>query len=161
MNSFVLFLLQLNFVFSSDIFKLSIEEKLPINTIVLDLVEKFRIRSMASYSLVELLPINAHLFTVDNRTGHLMTLSMLDREQLCFRQQCSCDSCSIVYHLIVHNHPRVLEKIIEIHIEDRNDHSPTFEQESITHQIHIKDNVPLGHRIVLPSASDPDEGMFV
>lgn len=167
MNSFSVFtglliVFQLRLLTASTVLKYSINEKQPINTFIADLSEQFQIRSFTSYSFVELLPINAHLFSVDKKTGHLKTSAILDREQLCHRRQCSCDSCILVYHLSVHTFPRVLEKIIEIRIDDQNDHSPAFEQQqhSMRHEIHIKDDVPLGHRIVLPSAHDPDEGLF-
>ena len=50
---------------------------------------------------------------------------------------------------------------MEIKIKDLNDHSPSFDKQSMIHIIYIKENVPLGYRIVLPSANDPDEGMLL
>jgi hypothetical protein len=143
-------------VFGDGLLKYSLEEKSPLHTIVGDLSQDVNLRSVASYSLLEFLPINRHLFTIDNRTGRLTTRSMIDREELCARQQCSCESCTLVFQLLIETAEMLVEKIVEVHIEDRNDHSPTFEHDSI---IHIKANVPLGYRIVLPSANDPDEGM--
>jgi hypothetical protein len=79
---------------------------------------------------------------------------------MCLQQQCSCNSCEIIFQLIIQIQQKIIYKIIEIKIQDRNDHSPIFDNQSMIHIIHIKENVPLGYRIVLPTASDPDEGMF-
>ena len=117
--------------------------------------------SSANYSLIEYLPINRNLFTIDNRTGYLTILTgNLDREDLCLNQHCSCQTCQLLFQLTVEIMEKIFHKIIEIQILDRNDHSPIFDNQSMTHIIHIKENVPLGYRIVLPIATDPDEGLF-
>jgi hypothetical protein len=149
-------------VSSHDVLKLSMEEKVAIDTPIADLTQELMLQSLASYTLVELLPINEHLFSIDKQTGRLVTRSIIDREQLCVRHQCSCDYCTLVFQLIaIETSGRRLEKVLEIHIKDLNDHSPTFDKESMIHIIHIKTNVPLGYRIVLPSASDHDEGIVL
>ncbi|CAF4793333.1 unnamed protein product, partial [Rotaria sp. Silwood2] len=135
-----------------------VEEKSPINTFIVDLSNDLEIKTLASYSLFELIPINKNLFSINNQTGYLTTLSILDREQMCLNQQCSCNSCEIFYQLIINIQQTTIYKIIEIKIQDRNDHSPIFDNESMIHIIHIKEHVPLGYRIVLPIANDPDEG---
>ncbi|CAF2754272.1 unnamed protein product [Rotaria sp. Silwood2] len=145
-------------VSSEEIFKYVIEEKSPINTFIVDLSNDLQIKTLASYSLFELIPINKNLFSINNQTGYLTTLSILDREQMCLNQQCSCNSCEIFYQLIINIQQTTIYKIIEIKIQDRNDHSPIFDNESMIHIIHIKEHVPLGYRIVLPIANDPDEG---
>ncbi|UJR15942.1 hypothetical protein I4U23_002862 [Adineta vaga] len=145
---------------TEEIFKFNIAEKSPINTIIADLSNKLQINhSSAYYSLIELNPTNGNFFSIHNRTGHLKTISNLDREDMCFKQQCSCKSCEMIFQLIVTINKTILSKIIEIKIEDRNDHSPSFDNQSMIHIIHIKENVPLGYRIVLPIANDPDEGL--
>jgi hypothetical protein len=148
-------------VSSNEIFKFIIEEKSPINTFIADLSDELKIKSFASYSLFELISLNKNLVSIDNQTGHLNTISIIDREQMCLKQQCSCNSCEISFLLIVKIQEKIIYKIIEIKIEDRNDHSPQFDNESMIHKIYIKENVPLGYRIVLPTANDPDEGMFI
>ncbi|CAF2370558.1 unnamed protein product [Rotaria sp. Silwood2] len=145
-------------VSSEEIFKYVVEEKSPINTFIVDLSNDLEIKTLASYSLFELIPINKNLFSINNQTGYLTTLSILDREQMCLNQQCSCNSCEIFYQLIINIQQTTIYKIIEIKIQDRNDHSPIFDNESMIHIIHIKEHVPLGYRIVLPIANDPDEG---
>ncbi|CAF1684259.1 unnamed protein product [Adineta ricciae] len=147
---------------SKEIFKYTVEEKSPINTIIADLSTQLSIKhALASYSLRELTLANEKFFSIDNQTGQLRTIGNLDREDMCLKQQCSCRSCELVFQLIVTIEQMILSKIIEIKIEDRNDHSPSFDNRSMIHIIHIKENVPLGYRIVLPTANDPDEGMFI
>ncbi|CAF2940456.1 unnamed protein product [Rotaria sp. Silwood2] len=145
-------------VFSHEILKYTIEEKLPINTLITDLSKELNIKSNGFFQIYELLPLNKNLLTIHNETGHLIIKSILDREQMCLKRQCSCNSCEIILQLSIKLKDKIIYKIIEIKIKDRNDHSPNFDKQSMIHVIHIKENVPLGYRIILPSASDPDEG---
>ncbi|CAF1074691.1 unnamed protein product [Adineta steineri] len=142
-----------------EIFKFTVKEKSPINTLIADLSYELKIQNLALYSLNELIPINKNLITINNQTGHLTTMSIIDRDQMCIQQQCSCKSCEIIFQLTIQIQQTIIYKIIEIKIEDRNDHSPIFDNQSMIHIIHIKENVPLGYRIVLPIANDPDEGL--
>ncbi|CAF2049258.1 unnamed protein product [Rotaria magnacalcarata] len=141
---------------SQEILKYTVEEKSAINTFVADLSNELQIKPPASYKLFELIPINRNLFSINNQTGYLTTLSILNRELMCSRQQCSCSSCEIIFQLTINIQQTIVYKIIEIKIQDRNDHSPQFDDQSYI--IHIRENVPLGYRIVLPIANDPDEG---
>ncbi|CAF4092775.1 unnamed protein product, partial [Adineta steineri] len=141
------------------ILKYTIEEKSPINTIIADFSKEFDIESNGFYKIYEVLPLNHNLFSINNQTGQLKTQSIIDRDQMCLKQQCSCQSCEIILQLEIKIREKILSKILEIKIKDLNDHSPSFDQQSLIHTIYIKENVPLGYRIVLPSANDPDEGL--
>lgn len=157
-----IFLLILFPISSHDILKYTIEEKSSINTFVADLSKDLNITSNNGfYQIYELLSLNKNLFSIDNQTGYLTTKSAIDREQMCLKQQCSCSSCEILLQLSINIQDKITFKILEIKIKDRNDHSPNFDKQSMIHIIHIKENVPLGYRIVLPSANDPDEGMLL
>ncbi|CAF1014689.1 unnamed protein product [Rotaria sordida] len=146
-------------IFSHEILKYTIEEKLPINTLISDLSKELNLKSNNFFQIYELLPLNKNLFTINNQTGHLIIKSILDREQMCLKRQCSCNLCEIILQLSIKIQDKIIYKIIEIKIKDRNDHSPNFDKQSMIHVIHIKENVPLGYRIILPSANDPDEGL--
>jgi hypothetical protein len=146
---------------SDEILKYIIEEKSPINTFIVDLSKELNIKSNGFFQINELLPINKNLFSIDNQTGYLISRSRLDREEMCAKQQCSCSSCEIILQLSIKINEQIIFKIIEMKIKDLNDHSPSFDKQSMLHIIHIKENVPLGYRIVLPSANDPDEGMLL
>lgn len=146
---------------SQSILKYTIEEKLPINTLIVDLSKELNIPTHGFYSLSELLPIHRNFFSIDSRRGHLRTNMILNREELCLKQQCSCNSCEIILQLTIEIQEKFIEKLIEIKLKDLNDHVPTFGHQSGRHLIHIKENVPLGYRIVLPSATDPDEGKLL
>lgn len=148
--------------FTEEILRFTVEEKSPINTFIADLADLLQIKTSATYSLRGFFPGNDHFFTIDNQTGHLMSTERnLDREELCFAQQCSCQSCQMIFHLIIQISQRMISQIVQIHIEDRNDHTPIFDYPSQQHIIYIKENVPLGYRIVLPIANDPDEGELI
>jgi hypothetical protein len=147
-------------ILTDEIFKFIVEEKSPINTFIADLSIELQIKTSASYSLFELLSINKNLFSIDNQTGYLTTITNnLNREQMCLKKQCSCNSCEIIYQLIIEIEHKFIYKIIEIKIQDQNDHSPIFDHQS--HIIYIKENVPLGYQIILPTANDPDEGIVI
>ncbi len=149
-------------IVTDDILKFTVEEKSLMNTFIADLSNELQMKTLASYSLFELLPINKNLFSIDNQTGQLMTNTRnLDRDEMCLKQQCSCNSCEIIFQLVIQMQQMMIYKIIEIKIQDRNDHSPIFDHQALIHTIHIKENVPLGYRIVLPTASDPDEGLLI
>ena len=143
-------------VLTDEILKFSIEEKSPIDTFIADLSNEFQINTFASYSLIELIPSNKDLISINNQTGYLTAKIVLDRDQMCLNQQCSCQSCDMFFQIIIQIRQDIIYKIIEINIKDRNDHSPIFDSQSM---IHIKENVPLGYRIILPIAYDPDEGI--
>ena len=146
---------------SHEILQYTIEEKSPRNTFIANLSHDLNIKSNGFFQISELLPLNQNLFSIDHRTGHLFVKFILDREQMCSKQQCSCNSCEIILQLSIKIDNEIIYKIIEIKIKDRNDHSPIFDQETMIHIIHIKENVPLGYRIILPNANDPDEGMLL
>ncbi|CAF1225840.1 unnamed protein product [Adineta ricciae] len=152
------FLLLVSSTSSHTIFKYTIEEKSPLGTIVTDFSQELRLNTSAFFRIYELLPFNENFFAVDNQTGQLKVRSRLDRDQMCSRQQCSCDSCEVILQLLVDIQGKSLSKLVQIKIKDLNDHSPNFPPQSIIPIIHIKENVPLGYRIVLPYANDPDEG---
>ena len=158
MFSFLILLIQP--ISCQEVLKYTVKEKSPINTLIADLSHEIQINRSASYSLFELLPINKKLVSIHHQTGYLTTLSILDREYMCLKQQCSCHSCKISFHLTIDVHTTIIYKIIEIRIEDLNDHSPIFDDVLMTRIIHIRENVPLGYRIVLPIAQDPDEGNY-
>jgi hypothetical protein len=159
---FVILILLIQPISTDEILRFIVEEKSPINTFIVDLSNELQIKTSATYFLSEILPMHKNLFSINNQTGYLMIgTTNLDRDAMCLKQQCSCQSCEIVLQLIIQIEQRILlSRIIEIRIQDRNDHSPIFDHQSIGHIIHIKENVPLGYRIVLPTASDPDEGLF-
>ena len=144
--------------YGDDILKYTIDEKLPVHTFVADL-SNFQLNGFSA--LHDVLPMHRNLFTMDNQTGHLLTRSILDRDDLCAKKQCSCLSCEIYLVLRSYTQNRTSNRIIEIRIKDRNDHVPTFDEPSMIHRLDIKENVPLGYRIVLPSANDPDEGTLL
>lgn len=154
-------LITLVFSTSHQVLKFSIDEKLPMNSLAVDLAAELKIQTPSKFQLFELLAVQKNLLNIDPEHGHLRTNSILDREAMCRKQQCSCESCELLFQLIIETSGKRIEKILEIKLKDRNDHIPSFDDQSGPHRIHIKENVPLGYRIVLPSANDPDEGRLL
>jgi hypothetical protein len=149
-------------IHSEDILKYTIDEESPISTLIVDLSAEFKLKNNAIFTLTSFIPKNRNLFVLDVNSGQFRTGDLLDREDLCRKSHCSCQLCELIYQVGIDIDGKHLEKILEIQIRDRNDHSPRFDSStSRGHRIHIKENVPLGHRIVLPRAYDPDEGKFV
>ena len=162
MFSLFIFLILIIPITSHELLKYTIDEKSPMNTFIADIGKDLNMKSNGFYQISELLPMNKNLFSIDNLTVYLIVQSTLDREEMCEKQQCDCQSCEILLQLSIAIENKIFYKILEIKIKDLNDHSPKFDkQAAMIHIIHIKENVPLGYRIVLPSANDPDEGMLV
>ena len=65
---------------SQEILKYTVEEKSPINTLIVDLSNELNIKTNGFYSINEILLINKNLFSINNQTGHLRTHSIIDRE---------------------------------------------------------------------------------
>ncbi|CAF1341418.1 unnamed protein product [Didymodactylos carnosus] len=133
----------------------AIQEKLPISTLVVDLSKTQNLTSSAKYSYFDLTQIGTRLFLLNE--SRILTSVILDRDQMCLKQQCSCLSCQISLELIIKLPLNTLYETIQIRIVDLNDHAPIFAHKNQT--IEIKENVPLGYRVVLPIATDQDEGV--
>ncbi|CAF1289699.1 unnamed protein product, partial [Didymodactylos carnosus] len=133
----------------------SIQEKLPIATLVVDLSKTQNLSLSAEYSYFDLTQIGTKLFLLDK--SRILTSVILDRDQMCLKQQCSCLSCQISLEIIIKLPSHTIYETMQIRIIDLNDHTPTFTQNNQT--IEIKENVPLGYRVVLPIATDEDEGV--
>ncbi|XP_058505655.1 protocadherin gamma-A4-like isoform X31 [Solea solea] len=83
--------------------------------------------------------------------GILVVNERIDREQLCG----DVTPCSFSFEMILEN-PMELHQIT-IEVTDINDHSPTFDSNSINFEISESANV--GSRFSLSSAEDPDVGV--
>ncbi|XP_056294836.1 protocadherin alpha-3-like [Pseudoliparis swirei] len=93
-----------------------------------------------------------HLFHVNQNDGVLYVSRKIDREEVCAQSS----TCLI-------NLKTVLENPLEVHyvvveVLDINDHSPSFPEKVTT--LEMSESVPLGVRIQLKAARDPDSGHF-
>jgi len=94
-------------------------------------------------------------FSLDERSGEIRTRKPIDREKVCLP---GTASCSIVFDVVVHplKHFRIIRVIV--HIDDINDHTPTFSERRLT--INIKESRVTGSTFPLPVATDADSGEF-
>ncbi|XP_058142025.1 protocadherin gamma-B4 isoform X20 [Dasypus novemcinctus] len=89
-------------------------------------------------------------FTVSAESGELLVSSRLDREQICGKKP----ACALEFEAVAENPLDFYH--VNVEIEDINDHTPKFTQDSFELQI-IESTKP-GARFILGSAHDADIG---
>uniref|UniRef100_A0A2K5X1S5 Cadherin domain-containing protein n=1 Tax=Macaca fascicularis TaxID=9541 RepID=A0A2K5X1S5_MACFA len=91
------------------------------------------------------------LFSLDPRSGSLVTADRIDREELCAQSA----RCLVSFNILVEERVKLFG--IEIEITDINDNAPKFQAENL--DVKINENVATGMRFPLPEAIDPDVGV--
>ncbi|KAL4822885.1 hypothetical protein H8958_013950 [Nasalis larvatus] len=91
------------------------------------------------------------LFSLDPRSGSLVTAGRIDREELCAQSA----RCLVSFNILVEERVKLFG--IEIEVTDINDNAPKFQAENL--EVKINENVATGMRFPLPEAIDPDVGM--
>ncbi|XP_066128856.1 protocadherin gamma-A9 isoform X7 [Saccopteryx bilineata] len=91
------------------------------------------------------------LFSLNPRSGSLVTASRIDREELCAQSA----RCLFNFKVLVED--RVQLYGIEIEVTDINDNAPKFQAENL--EIKINEIAAPGTRYPLPEAIDPDVGL--
>ncbi|NXG08818.1 PCDG2 protein, partial [Sakesphorus luctuosus] len=89
-------------------------------------------------------------FSLQEKTGHLVTAERIDREQLCKNVQ----QCVLRCELIVEAEMKFYE--IEVEITDINDNAPRFKDIEVEER--ISEMTPPGSHFPLAEAHDPDFG---
>ncbi|XP_071615033.1 protocadherin gamma-A10-like [Heliangelus exortis] len=89
-------------------------------------------------------------FSLQGKTGHLVTAERIDREQLCRL----VEKCVLRCELIVEGEMTVHE--IEVEITDINDNPPSFKETDMEER--MSETTPPGSRFLLAEAHDPDLG---
>ncbi|XP_006866304.1 PREDICTED: protocadherin gamma-A3 [Chrysochloris asiatica] len=91
------------------------------------------------------------LFSLNPRSGSLITAGRIDREELCAQRT----QCLVKFNILIEDKLKIFE--VEIEIKDINDNAPDF----ITQELEIKINelTAPGTRFPLKTAFDPDMGM--
>uniref|UniRef100_A0A2I3HNI9 Cadherin domain-containing protein n=1 Tax=Nomascus leucogenys TaxID=61853 RepID=A0A2I3HNI9_NOMLE len=91
------------------------------------------------------------LFSLNSRSGTLVTAGRIDREELCAQSP----RCLVNFKVLVED--RVKLYGIEIEVTDINDSAPKFQAESL--EVKINEIAVPGARYPLPEAIDPDVGV--
>ncbi|KAM5299395.1 uncharacterized protein ACOB6Z_006394 [Ctenodactylus gundi] len=91
------------------------------------------------------------LFSLNPRSGSLVTAGRIDREELCAQSA----PCLVTFKVLIED--RVKLYGIEIEVTDINDNAPQFEAENL--EVKISEIAAPGERYPLPEAADPDVGV--
>jgi hypothetical protein len=153
-------------------FVLNLAKELETNQQYLSLKPKLTLPSIQQqYTLLEdsNKPGNANqvYFNLDSATGQITTKSTrLDREFMCANRQCA-NSCELGSLQFTGNSCRLNLKILlmpsynivnlNIVVEDVNDNRPEFRVNNQTQ--FVNENVPVGYKIPIDLAYDPDVGV--
>ncbi|XP_061007530.1 protocadherin gamma-B4 isoform X19 [Dama dama] len=89
-------------------------------------------------------------FTVSAESGELLVSSRLDREQICGKKS----ACALEFEVVAENPLNFYH--VNVEIEDVNDHTPEFSQNSF--ELQISESTKSGARFILGSAHDADIG---
>ncbi|XP_054550285.1 protocadherin gamma-B4 isoform X33 [Talpa occidentalis] len=89
-------------------------------------------------------------FAVSAESGELLVSSRLDREQICGKQP----ACALEFEAVAENPLNFYH--VNVEIEDINDHTPKFTQNSF--ELQISESTKPGARFILGSAHDADIG---
>ncbi|XP_012501269.1 PREDICTED: protocadherin gamma-A3 [Propithecus coquereli] len=90
------------------------------------------------------------LFSLNPRSGSLVTADRIDREELCTQSA----RCLVKFNILVEDKLKIFE--VEIEIKDINDNAPNFLTEEL--EIKIGELTVPGTRFPLKTAFDPDVG---
>ena len=158
-----------------------INEEITIGSFVLDLNRELEIynktiRNPLAYEAVSnqqftlledskvLNGLNSYFEMDTAEPGKLVTKRLIDRESMCLTRQCSepCEqqkgsnfgSCKINLKVLMLPSYNILN--LNVLIQDINDNRPQFRTNSIVQQ--ISENVPIGYKIPIDLAYDPDIG---
>nr|XP_032628415.1 protocadherin gamma-A10-like [Chelonoidis abingdonii] len=90
-------------------------------------------------------------FTLNVKSGHLITTERIDREQICGRME----KCLLTFEIIVEEKMKLYR--VEVEITDINDNAPSFQAGES--EIKISEITAPGSRYPLQEAQDPDLGI--
>ncbi len=156
----------------------SISEEMPVATLISNLRKEVEAKNIFSsplslneeqFTLLEDSKLSRGnvFFKLDSSTGKLTTNQYIDREAMCMNRLCAdpCDSnhltqesfngsCRLNLKVLMLPSSNILN--FNVFIEDINDNKPLFRSQSLTKS--ISENVPIGYKIPVEFAYDPDIG---
>ncbi|XP_042547883.1 protocadherin gamma-A5 isoform X10 [Dipodomys spectabilis] len=91
------------------------------------------------------------LFSLNPRSGSLVTAGRVDREELCAQSA----PCLLSFNVLIENKMKIYG--VEVEIIDINDNFPRFRDEEL--KVKVSENAAAGTRLVLPFARDADVGV--
>ncbi|NXG45782.1 PCDGA protein, partial [Psilopogon haemacephalus] len=132
----------------------SVPEELPKGAFVGDVAKDLglQITAIPNSGLRILDRGRTQYFSLHGKTGHLVTVERIDREQLCRL----VEKCVLRCELIVEGEMQLYG--IEVEITDINDNAPSFRE--VEKDLRIIETRAPGSRFALPEAYDPDSGSY-
>jgi hypothetical protein len=99
-------------------------------------------------------------FLINHSSRGILTIRKeIDRDDLCRKRRCRCDTwCDLELEIFVNTEQFNIE-LITIRIIDQNDHSPQFSSLNNPLNLTIVENAPIGAMIKLEPAFDYDQGL--
>ena len=116
-----------------------------------------QVMNQLRYGFLRQTGTHADYFTIDEESGMLSTKAPVDREGLCPGAPRTCD---VAFDVAVSPRPVSFLEVISVvvHVLDLNDHAPRFSRTQVS--IPISESVMPGATYILPTALDPDSGVF-
>ncbi len=123
----------------------------------LDSKYNVQVLNQLRFSFLRQTGTHADYFSIDEVSGMLSTKAPVDREGLCAGAPRTCD---VVFDVAVRPVPVSFLEVISVvvHVLDLNDHAPQFSRTQVS--IPISESVMPGATYILPTAVDPDSGVF-
>ncbi|XP_068392161.1 protocadherin gamma-B4 isoform X19 [Eschrichtius robustus] len=144
------FLLSLFCLALSEQIRYRIPEEMPEGSVVGNLAKDLRLSVHELPTRKLRVSSEKPYFTVSAESGELLVSSRLDREQICGKKP----ACALEFEAVAENPLNFYHVIVEI--EDVNDHTPKFTQNSF--ELQISESTKPGARFILGSAHDADIG---
>ena len=116
-----------------------------------------QVMNQLRYSFLRHTGTHSDYFCIDEVSGILRTKAPVDREGLCAGAPRICD---VVFDVAVRPVPVSYLEVINVivHVLDLNDHAPRFSRTQVS--VPISESVMPGATYILPTALDPDSGIF-
>jgi hypothetical protein len=140
-------------------------EKLPVHTEVINLRRLLLSNNIsdsisADFSLTKRDEFPYMYFLINHSSRGILTIRKeIDRDDLCRKRRCRCDTwCDLELEIFVNSEQFNIE-LITIRILDQNDHSPQFSSLNNQLNLTIVESAPIGAMIKLEPAIDYDQGI--
>nr|XP_033709210.1 protocadherin gamma-B4 isoform X25 [Tursiops truncatus] len=144
------FLLSLFCLALSEQIRYRIPEEMPEGSVVGNLAKDLRLSVHELPTRKLRVSSEKPYFTVSSESGELLVSSRLDREQICGKKP----ACALEFEAVAENPLNFYH--VSVEIEDVNDHTPKFMQNSF--ELQISESTKPGARFILGSAHDADIG---
>lgn len=149
-------------VFADEQYLIRTIEKLPVHTEIIHLRRLFLSNqssdsSSADFTLAKRDEFPYMFFLINHSSRGILTIRKeIDRDDLCRKRRCRCDTwCDLELEIFINNEQLNIE-YLTVRIIDLNDHSPQFSTQQVN--LTIVENAPIGAMIKLEPALDSDQG---